>query len=320
MTENVESEISMKQYLLGELTEEDQHQFEKQLMTSDEYFERLLIAEDELVDEYLRGTLSSREQEKFNDHFLCTPERREKLRFSRSLQRYVSVHREKPRTVWGWPLSLSFLRASYVVRGWSMATALLLLVVGGSWLSVRVQLLQDTLEQVRNQPRVPEAGRQELQKELAGLRERNDQLARELQEQQKQRGALEQELTALKTSPLPHSTSSMVAFALMPRVVRGMDGMKKVVVPAGANWVQVQLNLGASDYKKYQAVLQKDNDEEISTQITPSIKRGNGIEEVVLTVPAELLPRGDYILKLSGMTPSGNFEAVSTYQFRVLKK
>jgi len=56
------------------------------------------------------------------------------------------------------------------------------------------------------------------------------------------------------------------------------------------------------------------------SQITPNIKRGNGVEEVVLMVPSELLPRGDYVLKLSGMTASGSFEAVSTYQFRVVQK
>src|SRR5882724_10970517 len=123
MTENVENEISMKRYLLGELAESEQQELEERLMTSNEYFEELLVAEDELVDEYLRGTLSPREQEKFNDHFLCTPERREKLKFSRSLQRYVSANAARPPTAWAWLSFFDFLRAPYLIKGWSMATA-----------------------------------------------------------------------------------------------------------------------------------------------------------------------------------------------------
>jgi hypothetical protein len=320
MTEDVGNEISMKQYLLGELTESEQQELEQRLMTNDEYFEQLLIAEDELVDEYLQGTLSPREQEKFNDHFLCTPERREKLRFSRSLQRYVSANAERPRTARAWLSFFDFLRAPYLIKGWSMATALLLLVLGGSWLSIRTQLLQQALEQARKEPSVPTAAQPEAQRQLAQLRERNDQLARELQEQQSQDAELKQELAALKTSPAARSTSSMVALALIPGVLRGMDGMKKVVIPTGANWVRVELGQVPGDYKTYRGVLQKDNGEEISSQTTPRIKRENGVEEVVLMVPSELLPRGDYVLKLSGMTASGSFEAVSTYQFRVVQK
>ena len=47
--------------------------------------------------------------------------------------------------------------------------------------------------------------------------------------------------------------------------------------------------------------------------------KGNN-EMVVLTLPAKLLSRGDYILKLSGMTTSGNLEDASKYYFRVLEK
>src|SRR5262245_14977393 len=126
----------MKKYLLGELAESEQQELEQRLMTSNEYFEELLVAEDELVDESLHGKLSAREQEQFDHHFLCTPERREKLRFSRSLQQYVSTHAKRsPRAAWAWPPFFAFLRASYVTRGWSMATALLMIVLGGSWLS-----------------------------------------------------------------------------------------------------------------------------------------------------------------------------------------
>jgi hypothetical protein len=320
MTENIEHEISMKQYLLGELTESEQQELEERLMTSNECFGELLIAEDKLVDEYLGRRLSAREKEKFNDYFLCTPERRHKLRFSRSLRNYVLANGEKPRIATSRLSLFDFLRAPYPAVGQALAAALLLVVLGGSWLTVRMKHLEHLLDQVQSRQMVPPGQQQDLQQQSAQLRERNDQLAGELQLQKEQRTELEQELGALKTSPIQHSSSSMVAFALTHGVVRGdTGGMKKVTIPAGANWVQLQLDLGTGDYQRYQAVLQKAEGEEISSQITPRIKTGDDTEAGVFTLPAKLLPHGDYSLKLSGIPASGDPEDIGSYSFRVLQ-
>jgi hypothetical protein len=308
----------MKKYLLGELAESEQQELEQRVMTSNEYFEELLVAEDELVDEYLHGTLSLHEQEKFDNHFLCTPERREKLRFSRSLQRYVSANAKKsPRTSWAWPHFFEFLRASYATRGWSMATAVLLLLLGGSWLSVRVQLLQRALEQARE---LQGTGHQELQQQVAQLRERNDQLTREFQEQQRQHAELKQELAALKTSPPSRTTSSMVAFALLPIRLRDMGEVNKVVIPPQVKWVELRLGLEMGDYKKYQAVLRNAEGKEIWSQSMPKVPVQGVNETLALALPARLLSRDDYILKLRGMDSRGDFEDLATYQFRVVQK
>lgn len=52
------------------------------------------MAEDELIDEYLDGSLSEQEREKFEQHFLATTERREKLSFAKALRRYVTEARD----------------------------------------------------------------------------------------------------------------------------------------------------------------------------------------------------------------------------------
>jgi hypothetical protein len=38
---------------------------------------------------------------------------------------------------------------------------------------------------------------------------------------------------------------------------------------------------------------------------------------VVVPVPSELLPRGDYLLKLSGLREGAEPESLATYPFRV---
>ena len=83
-------ERALRQYLLGELTEEKRRQLEERLITDNAMLEKLLLSEDELVDDYVRGALSSHDQEKFSRHYLCTPERRQKVEFASVLRRYVS--------------------------------------------------------------------------------------------------------------------------------------------------------------------------------------------------------------------------------------
>lgn len=81
-----------KRYLLGYLSQEgERQQFEERLLTDDQFFEELLIAEDELIDDYLRGALTEEEKERFENHFLVTAERRQKLSFARALRKYVSA-------------------------------------------------------------------------------------------------------------------------------------------------------------------------------------------------------------------------------------
>src|SRR5215831_11160574 len=152
MTENVEHDILWKSYLLGELAESRQQELEEQLMTGNECFEQLSIAEDKLVDEYLRGSLSGCEEERFRDHFLCTPERIHRVRFSRSLHKYVLTTRGHARTLWEWPKFFALQRPAHRFVECSLAAALSLIVLGGSWLTFRIHHLEGLLHQVRSQP------------------------------------------------------------------------------------------------------------------------------------------------------------------------
>lgn len=82
-------------YLLGRVADEGaRQQLEERLMTDGEYFEALLVAEDELIDEYAHGTLAPADRAQFEQHFLITPERQRKLRFAQALHRHVNRQRE----------------------------------------------------------------------------------------------------------------------------------------------------------------------------------------------------------------------------------
>ena len=82
----------LRDYLLGSLEAEGRTAVEEQILADPSVYEELLAAEEELIDQYLRGGLSKAEQLKFETHFLITAERHKNLRFGKLLKRYMDGH------------------------------------------------------------------------------------------------------------------------------------------------------------------------------------------------------------------------------------
>src|SRR2546422_11455668 len=79
LEQNHDYEHTCTRYLLGELTEAEQTQFEEAYFVDDLLFERFLAVKDDLVDSYVRHELAGRERERFEQHFLANQPRRERL-------------------------------------------------------------------------------------------------------------------------------------------------------------------------------------------------------------------------------------------------
>jgi hypothetical protein len=82
---------TVREYLLGLAPEGDSAHVEEQLLTDDAFYEELLIAEDELIDQYLNDALSPTEHHSFETHFLAAPERHRKLSFARAFHKYLAL-------------------------------------------------------------------------------------------------------------------------------------------------------------------------------------------------------------------------------------
>src|SRR5256885_113617 len=95
MNQQPDEQRSVRRYLLGELSQAEQQRLEERLMSDDLALEELLVAEDELIDDYLQGALARAEQERFENFFLLTAERQEKLKFATALRRYVAKETAK---------------------------------------------------------------------------------------------------------------------------------------------------------------------------------------------------------------------------------
>lgn len=94
MERNLDNDQLMIRYLLGEASEQERTQIEKQFFADDNFFEHLLTIEDELIDCYVRGKLPPHDREQFEKHFLASPEMRRRVELAKHLMRAIS----KPQT------------------------------------------------------------------------------------------------------------------------------------------------------------------------------------------------------------------------------
>jgi anti-sigma-K factor RskA len=140
----------IRQYLLGNLSKDIQQQVEERLLVEDSFFEELLFSEEELMDDYINGELSADDRLKFEQHFLSTPERQQKLRFALALSRYAShaaenadpesaeAHRIVPPDKPSWAERFrAFWSGQTPAFRAAVALSLLAIIAGTLWLSLR---------------------------------------------------------------------------------------------------------------------------------------------------------------------------------------
>src|SRR5687767_11043550 len=72
-------------YLLNRLSEEERISLETAFFSDNAQFEQLEIAEDELIDHYVRNELSDSDREQFDAALLTSPRLRERINIARAL-------------------------------------------------------------------------------------------------------------------------------------------------------------------------------------------------------------------------------------------
>ena len=270
---------TLRRYLFGQAPLEDSSQVEERLLTDGEFYQELLIVEDELIDLYVSGELSESERDSFETHFLLTPERRQKLRFARSLKKYVSSlgkaqPNEDTATVESSAVAaevtepppkkrpvFSFLPWGNPIVSYALAAAILLIVGGASWVVFKNW----------RTPAPHESGKV---------------------------------LAVVLTSGFTRDEG---------------EGIKRISIPPGTDTVQLQLQIASADqYQSYRALLQTtEGVEKLKANDLKPTKAGMSVV-ISLQLAAERLTRGDYYVRLSGLNPRGEYEDVGRYSFRVV--
>src|SRR6267143_641182 len=95
MKRHSDNESLIINYLLGVLPEAELERFEQRYLEDETLFEELQEIEDELIDDYVGGALTAEQQAQFEQYFLRSPQRREKLEFARAMtERAVAWKKE----------------------------------------------------------------------------------------------------------------------------------------------------------------------------------------------------------------------------------
>src|SRR5262245_21913057 len=147
MSPKTMDENALKSYLLGLAEAEQQLEIEEWLVNPDNDITPLEIAEDELIEEFLEGSLNALELRQFHAHFLAGAGRTEKLQFIDSLRR--SASKLTPRQSLGTALAAFFARHTFL--GYAVPALTALILIAGAWAVVRSMQLQRELRSIRDQ-------------------------------------------------------------------------------------------------------------------------------------------------------------------------
>jgi anti-sigma factor RsiW len=318
-------EVAMN-YLLNRLSEEDRISLETAFFSDNAQFEQLEIAEDELIDHYVRNELSDSDREQFDAALLTSPRLRERVNIARalavktaaynSIQTEPSVSQENTPQPQSWWKGL--LYPSLTWRGNLALAAILIVIFGG--IGFRIGWLKS-----RDESQLLTAQNRELEARVADLESRNQSLASQLQVDHGQSEAPQkprEEIPPQKeTNDNGRQPQPVLAnLVLLPGGTRGPGSVSEVALQPKTSAVRLTLNLADADYDSYRIVVRTAEMKDISSKTGVKPKNQKNGPVLMLDLPARLLPPGDYVVQLYGLTSSGSTEPSADYSFRILRK
>jgi len=278
MSENPITEVKMRQFLLGTLDDIERQQIETLFITDPSSRERLLAAEQDLIEDYLEGSLTTADRESFLLHYADTPEQLQKLRITQTVREWAikkGTAADRPiatATIWNRLRDILQGRPVFVVP--LAVTAIILIVIAAVWVNRRTE---------RNHLQV---GSEEIARlnDPASLRQ---------------------------TPPL------MSIVVLSPLSVRSAEKEAEVAKPATGSLVELRLLwLQKEDYPSYQAVVRRPGDDQPYTIDNLTIENDSG-KVIRLRVLARILTRGNYQVELTGIAADGGKSPPEIYSFFV---
>jgi hypothetical protein len=284
MSETQLNDASARRFLLGDIDESERQRIERLVILDPEVKQTLVFAEEDLIEAFLDGDLSSAEREKFLVRYGTSPQRNQ-WQIAEALRRRA-VTRSMPQPTpaanahWYDPLvsSLRLRNRSLLIP----ATAVLLvLAVVAIWLSYR---------------------------QIQSLQEAN------------RVNAIERQLSHLNSpSELGADPPQMLAVTLSPVSTRSGG---RVEFDTGSTYKTVELRLlwlHDTNYQNYDAIIQRVSRAEkykIHNLRLQQTERGNVIR---LRAPAGLFDRGMYQIILSSVSKDGTSGPIEEYTFDLIR-
>jgi cell division protein FtsL len=309
----INNEESLRRYLLGRLDEEEQTRIEEAYFDNAEYFASLQTIESELIDEYVGNRLAEKDRKDFEECFLQSAGRREQVEFAQAFKLYLE-RQEHPAVQTQKISRKSFfdflrLRPIYLLP----VAASLILTVGFVFLLMQTARLRNQLNQAQQTLSETQQREQDLRETLSVERQRTIELAKELDLAHNQQTQASGDGTGT-----PNPLAQIIAVTLSNEGVRDQGGIKKIILPAGAETLRVTMVYSGGDYKKVTASLKRGG-REVVNPADLAVRPYGLKKQSVWPLPAKALSEGDYLITLSATNPAGETEE-TRYAFRILKK
>lgn len=250
-------------------------------MSESDLYEELLILEDELIDRYVRGQMSEADRASFEKYFLQSSEHRQKLRFARSLSKYVDraaaeagdiepeavalvpIATESPNTGHAYSHAksrrFSFWPFRSPVLNYGIAFVLLIAISGLAWIALK--------------------------------------------------------------SFRPTGPGRVFEATLVPGGITREGGeIQTITVPAGTDTLRLRLILPVEPYREYKVELIASDGSLVlmRDRLTPTDALDS--KSLFVDVPATALKRDNYRIKLGGTSAGAADENIASFSFRILSR
>ena len=307
--ENIAQKNLVRRYLLGDLPEAEQLALEQEYFADSEKFEQVWDLENELVDDYVRGRLTKQERELFEHNYLTTLRHQQRVAVARSLVQAVDetiaaekkeAHKAKSTTSWWTNLSAFFQMPQ---MAWGAAAALLLLTLVGYWYFKKDTSFQNQV--AKNLPDSQPTATVPTPVVTPGTTPSATSSA-------------EQTKPTLSNSPTAQPAVPAVLALVLGGGLRKPGDVQPLTVPTGTKQVRLQIKLDSNEHSSYQIKLRSAAGKEVLNQ--SALHSSLNKKSVAVTVPANKLAPGDYILTLSGLTSASETEEINQYFFRIIAK
>lgn len=280
MKEEAVTDPLLRQFLLGKVEDEERQRIETLFLTDSLVNERVLAAEQNLIDDYVEDRLSPADRETFLLVYGDTAAQRRKLRIAKSIQEWAvtqpSALRLTPeRALSTWGRLFERLRFKPVLIIPIAVATSIAIVAAFVWVNSRT-------------------------------------------ERHRQYLAVQEELTRLNTpSSLRESPPGMSLLTLKPGSIRSVESETELKRSGDSSVAELRLLwTQQEEYPTYHVVLRRPGNDQPYTVPDLRTENENG-KFIRVRLPSNKLVRGNYQIELSGVSAEGVKSTPEVYTFTV---
>jgi hypothetical protein len=278
-----------------------------------------------LIDAYVRDELDPGDRPRFERRFLTAPERRENVAFAGILNACLSSRTRRP-AISQAPAALPSTPAPFPSRRrvdrrvaglyFSTAAALALAAVA-AFLLIETAGMRKQIERFQAERLAIEQREESLERRLTDEIAHSKGLVKELERARAESSRVARELSGLRRSTAGRAQGRVVLALLAPGQGRSEEQPARVKLSPGAGVVRLSLALRDSSYDRYAVAVQTVEGQTLLTRtdLKPQVSRNT----VVITLPARMLTRSTYLIRLSGINAGGQ-KMLDTYFFNIVRK